>query len=359
MPSIRFNGEAEWLALREKFVGGSEIASLFNQWLLPDGSYAILHAYEAPPEGAEFDQCLSSYQSSFGLWMHKAGRLASDFKENERVTAGKFLEPALAAWAQQKWPEWKLRKTARYLQHDAIPGWGCSLDYEVVAPGHPPVEFKNVDFLVFRDQWGAGEDDGDGDFDNLIPPIHIQLQLQAQIGVTKADHGWIVVCVGGNRLYRVRVERHEPTQERLAAAIDLFWSAVEAQTPPTWLADYDTVSKLAVLNVNDMAAAIDLSDNPAARVDAARYMRWNKHSAYVKGHLDRMKARLGMSMLDFTRAKFGEEPGDLTIVWPIGGRPAKMIPEKWQDEKTWRMGLTVKPIPQPKPPKASKKKADA
>ncbi len=80
---------------------------------LPDGSAVVLHAYEAPPEDAEFGLCLSSYLTSYRLFQQKAGVLSPSFEENERMTAGKFLEPALAGWAQQKWPDMKLRKTQR------------------------------------------------------------------------------------------------------------------------------------------------------------------------------------------------------------------------------------------------------
>jgi hypothetical protein len=354
LPSVPFKDEAEWLALRDSRVGGSEIASLFNQWHLPDGTVTILHAYQAPPEDAEFDQCLSSYMSSFGLYQNKAGVLPSDFKENERVTAGKFLEPALALWAQSVWPEWNLRKTRRYLDHDTVAGWGCSLDYELVAPGYPPVEFKNVDYLVFRDQWGAEEGE-DGEVD-IIPPIHINLQLQMQIGVTKADHGWIVVCVGGNTLKRVRVERHEPTQLRLAEAVEMFWTAVKSGVAPTWLADFNTVKRLATMSVNDMAPAADLSQDEAAIRDLRRYIRWKKHADYIMGHLERAKARIGLKMVDRTRAITGTEVGDITVSWPIVTRAAKMIPEKWQDEKSWRGGFAPKVIVPPKPKAPSKKK---
>src|SRR5688500_15924076 len=108
--SLKFADEAEWLALRDMHIGGSDIASLFNIWRLADKSEVVLHVYEAPPEGAEFVECLSPYTSSFRIWQEKSGRLKPDFAESERMQAGKFLEPALAAWAGSKWPDWKLRK---------------------------------------------------------------------------------------------------------------------------------------------------------------------------------------------------------------------------------------------------------
>lgn len=332
MPNLKFASEAEWLALRDLHIGGSDVAALFNLWQLPDGSMRMLHAYEVPPEGAFHIECASPYKSSFALWQEKAGKLPPTFAENERIQAGTHLEPALASWAQQKWPDWKLRKVRRLIQHDECSGWGCSLDYEAVEKGYPPVEFKNVDYLVFRDQWkGEGED--------LDPPLHINLQLQAQIGVTASDHGWIVLCVGGNSLKRVRVPRHEPTQARLVEAIAMFWEGVKADRPPAWLADTETVCRLAVLDpIDSKAPATDLSDDEAACRDARRYMRWKRHLDFVAGQLDGMKARIGLRLLDNTR---GVTP-DATISWPVVNRAAKEIPARWQEAKTYRGGFTVK-----------------
>lgn len=333
LPNLKFNNEEEWLALRDQHVGGSDVASLFNRWLLPDGQVKVLHVYEAPPEGALHIECVSPYKSSFALWQEKVGKLPPSFEETERIQAGTHLEPALASWAQQKWPDWKLRKVRRYIRHHHHEGWGASLDYEAVEKGYPPVEFKNVDYLIFRDQWsGEGED--------LDPPLHINLQLQSQIGVGAADHGWIVLCVGGNKLQRVRVERHEVTQDRLGEAITMFWEGVRSGVEPTWLADADTVKRLAVMDpVDDKAPAVDLSDDEAVRRDIRRYLRWQRHSKFVAGQLDGMKVRIGMRMLD--RAKAVCPDGSVT--WPVITRAAKMIPQRWQDELTYRGGFTVRP----------------
>jgi len=328
---LTYSNEAEWLALREAHIGGSDIASLFNVWRDLDGNELILHIYEPPPEGAEFVTSLSPYTSSFRIWQEKAGVLKPSFKENERVTAGKHLEPALATWAQEKWGAegFRLRKTRRYIQSDDVPGWGASFDYELIAEGYPPVEFKNVDWLVFRDKWSVSGDD-------ITPPFHINLQLQAQIGLTKADHGWIIVCIGGNELKRVRVERHEPTIERIRTAIEMFWTGIAAKAVPLWLADFDTVADLA--RYGEKGKKIDLSEDEAACRDARRYQRWKRHADYVAGHLDRMKARIGMKMGDATGALLG----DRSVTWPVVTRAAKMQPEKWIDEATWRGGFTVR-----------------
>jgi hypothetical protein len=79
LPSIAFNSEAEWLTLRDAHVGGSDVASLFNLWLFPDGSEKMLHAYEAPPEGALHLECVSPYKSSFRAMAGEGRQAGPDF----------------------------------------------------------------------------------------------------------------------------------------------------------------------------------------------------------------------------------------------------------------------------------------
>lgn len=330
MPTLAYDSEAEWHEIRSRHVGGSEIACLFYDWTTKSGGSEITHLWEAPPDDAVLADCLSPYKTGFRLWQEKAGRLRpDDFSENERVEAGTHLEPALAAWAQSKWPEWKLRKVRRYLQHTSVEGWGSSLDYESVETGMPPVEFKNVDWLIWRDHWMGADDEP-------VPPIHINLQLQAQIGVTKATHGWIVACVGGNSLHRIRIERHEPTQQRIAEAVSLFWASVHDGREPTFLADYDTAKSLH--QFGDKAQALDFSGEATTEALARRYVRIKRHADFTDRMLDAIKARLASRLGTATRAT----GTDISITWPVITRPAKEIPARRQEELTYRGGLTVK-----------------
>lgn len=333
MPAIPFANDEEWHALRDMHIGGSDVASLFNIWLTPDGKQVVRHAFEPPGPDDLHIECVSPYKSSYALWQEKAGKLKPSFEETERMEAGKHLEPALASWAQAKWPDWKLRKVRRYLRHDECEWWGASRDYEVHGPGYPPVEFKNVDYLIYRDKWAGTEDD-------LNPPLHITLQLQSQIGAgPRCDHGWIVVCVGGNSLNRVKVDRHEPTQEFIKTAIEMFWAAVEADKPPIWLADADTVSKLASHDDVDRTEPVDLTEDESASRDIRRFMRWKQHLKFVEHHIDGMKARIGVKMLDNTKAV----SSDGSVTWPLIEREAKIIPAREQKALTYRGGFTVRP----------------
>jgi predicted phage-related endonuclease len=327
--SIPIQNEAEWHSVRERFIGGSEVAALFYRWQLPDGSEVIRHMYDAPP-GAMVIECLSPYTTGMALYNAKAGIVMPEDFASERIDAGTFLEPALASWATKKWAM-KLRKVRRYTAHDEIDGWGASLDYEVHGDGESgtPVEFKNVDWLIFQREWvGEGEE-------IITPPIHINIQLQHQIGAVEAEHGWIVACVGGNELKRGRIERHEPTQQKIGEAIEAFWANVRAGIPPVAVADYKAVAK--AYAEGDKALVADLTHMDALPVLISRYLRWKQHFERLETHLETMKGQIALSMGEACK---GNAVG-FRLSWPVINREEKEIPARIQKALTYRGALNI------------------
>lgn len=342
MPTFKVTDEAHWLSLRGQHIGGSDVSALFNRWMTPDGSTVVLHAYEEVPEGAIPLGSCSPYTTAYALWLEKAGKvMPNDFAANERVAAGTFLEPALADWAKSKWG-WKLRKVKRYDTHPTIEGWGASVDYEVHGIGMEPVEFKNVDGLVFMRDWQTDPDDRDV---VSVPPLHIILQLQHYIGARGAAAGWITCCIGGNRLVRGRFERHEPTIARIGQAIEAFWRGVRAGIAPNDT-PFDAVKEeFAYGEAVDEAQAVDLSDDAEAAMLARRLMRWKKHLDFTDTYLDRTKGKLAVKVGTKTKAR-----GDgFKISWPVIERAEKMIPARLQTAATYRGGFTVTELKEKKP----------
>lgn len=329
--SVAVPDEAAWHAVREAHIGGSEIASLFYRWLTPDGDEAVRHMFEEVPEDWHLLGCLSPFKTGYRLWQEKAGQLMPDsFDENERIQAGIHLEPAMAEWSKQKW-EWPLRKVHRYLVHDDVDGWGASLDYELHGDGlsRVPVEFKNVDFVFFRDKWMVE----DGEI--VMPPMNYLLQVQHQIGAAGTDHGWIVACVGGNKLHRGRIDRHEASQQKIAEAIRCFWTAVRVGTSPSRVADMETVSKL--LADGESGKLVDLTENERFSVLCAQYTRLKRHLSRMEVRESNLKGRLGELFGDATKAKGSR----FRASWPSITRAEKVIPARTQAALTYRGALTI------------------
>lgn len=332
MSAVPVPDEATWLALRDQNVGGSEVACLFYRWLHPDGTEAVHHLYEAPPEGSTLLGCLSPFKSGYRLWQEKAGKLMpDDLSGVERVQAGNYLEPALAEWAKSKW-DWKLRKVRRYCTHEGVVGWGASLDYEVQEKGLPPVEFKNIDGLQFRDKWVAegGE--------IIMPPLHYVLQLQHQIGAVGASHGWVVCCISGNELVRGRIERHDSTQAKIAEAIEAFWQGVNGGIEPTWLADYETVAE--EYRYGDDFMPADLTGDAELPALIEQYLEVKARINGEEVTLENLKGQIAARVGEATKAK----ADGYRLSWPRIERAEKVIPEKVQKAMTYRGALTITPI---------------
>lgn len=200
-----------------------------------------------------------AFASRLDLYLDKSGIRPRGEMDNERVMIGQIIEPAIAVAASRVW-SWPLSKVTTYLPHPTVSGMGCSLDYQDASDG-ATVELKNVDSLVFRNEW-----DADGDEVFLAPPKYL-IQVQHQLACCPgAPHGWLVALVGGNRLYRMKVERHPALIARIEREVSTFWQEVERGTPPA--ADPNTdLATLSLLYAKGTGETIDLRrDNelPAA-----------------------------------------------------------------------------------------------
>ncbi|MGY0790900.1 YqaJ viral recombinase family protein [Azospirillum argentinense] len=322
MSAILPKSRDDWHALRAQHIGGSEIASLFYLWQLANGQLTYLHLFETPPAGATMLGCVSRHTTGYRLYWQKRGVLPTeDLDGNERVMIGQEMEPAIARAAERKW-DWKLENARRYVPHPAVAGMAASRDFQMVAPGYPPVEIKNVDFLVFRDLWKAQGDEIEA------PPIDITLQVQHQIACgstrgTASDHGWIVACVGGNRLLRGRIERHDPTIAKIEQAVAAFWAAVAAGTPPLDVADFDTQADLSVLGAEVRSAPLDLTGDNELPGLCAEFLKTDAAVKDGEKLRDRIKGRIALKLGDAPETIRARAAGH-SITWVYaqrGGKP--------------------------------------
>lgn len=226
----------QWHKLRRENIGGSDVAALFGH----------------------------GYISKYELWHIKKGNVEPAYLDNnERVQAGQFLEAGVIAWANHRW-NLNFKQPRAYAKHPRISGMGCTpdaFDYAYGVEDNKPVgvdriaQIKCVDGLQF-----AKELENDGEIITHAP-LHIMLQCQHEMACTGATENWLIVLVGGNRLYRMVVERDDQVIKIIEDAVVAFWRTVEegVEPAPDYVADGGTIRTLREkLNVIE---EVDLSDD--------------------------------------------------------------------------------------------------
>lgn len=196
MPEIiRTISHAHWLELRAADITSTESAALFG---------------------------LSPYATEFELYHRKKDKDPNVIEDNDRMKWGRRLEDVIAQGVAEDL-NIKVRRLKTYMRHDDCPGMGASFDYEIISHPRGPgiMEIKNVDGMIFRQQWQDDE-----------APDHIEIQLQHQMEVANRDWGLIVGLVGGNEPVIIERERDRELGARLVEEINYFWKRVAAGLPP-------------------------------------------------------------------------------------------------------------------------------
>lgn len=236
----------DWLKLRSGFIGASEVAALFGaQAPFQPGVYA--------------------------LWQAKAGKVPLPPLDHERLEWGLRLEDAIAAGAAQR-EGWDVRPGV-YATHDC--GLGATLDRVIAAPspgdyaagrvGPGALELKNVDWLQTR-RGRAWEGE---------PPMHVLLQLQAQLLTTGFTWGAVAWLIGGNELRVVKYAARPAIQAEIARRVAAFWASIEADRPPSPDGSEATYGALLSMlpPVADVDEPVDLRGDNEAEAAAADYLR--------------------------------------------------------------------------------------
>lgn len=196
---IPVTSEAQWLAERAKDVTSTEVAALYG---------------------------LSPYVTQFELWHRKRDGVTEAPQDNDRMRWGQRLESAIANGVAED-NGWSVKKRAVYVRLDDH-RLGASFDFEIEADakrGPGLLEVKNVDGMVFRDQWLVVNDAREA-------PEHIELQLQTQLEVSGFEWGCIVALVGGNQAHTLIRQRDPQIGADIRRRARAFWQSVDENKPP-------------------------------------------------------------------------------------------------------------------------------
>lgn len=253
-----YQTESEWHALRAQDVTSTESAALFN---------------------------LSPYQTHYELFQQKAGNLPAYIEDNERMQAGRHIEPAIAAMVAERYSV-NLRPFKTYAR-DGDDRMGASFDYYCSdgAPfGFPGekgiIECKNVDSLIFKRKWTDDE-----------TPAVIEIQLQHQLELTKDAWGAVMALVGGNKIAPYVRKRDPEVGQAIRSRIHKFWASIAANEPPpiTYPDDADIVIALNQISGGETYDATNDADIAAW---AANYDAANEQEKMAAEQKKIMKARI-------------------------------------------------------------------
>ena len=191
---IKLDSRQHWLELKAMDVTSTESPALFG---------------------------LSPYQTELELFYRKQAGEVVTIEDNARMRAGRFLEPSIAEFAAaelgcQVVP---FKPYAR----DPAARMGSSFDFEIINGDLAGwiLEIKNVDYLVYRDDWTDDE-----------APAHIEVQVQHQLELTKSPGAVIAALVGGNDLRLVKRERNPRMGAAIRKRLARFWRDVTENSPP-------------------------------------------------------------------------------------------------------------------------------
>ncbi|TCK38000.1 putative phage-type endonuclease [Paraburkholderia sp. BL8N3] len=202
--------DAAWHAQRKLTIGGSECAAALG---------------------------IDPFMSQRELWERKRGTIA-DEPDNDRMLAGRLLEPPIAQWAMQKY-DVKLQQRHRRIVHPKYPFMGGFVD-RVVVGAKIVVEIKTVDAYVHRysGEWGA-EETSDLPERYLLQGLHYALLLNYPL-----VH--FFVLIGGNRLARYIARRDAELDDLIISGEHDFFQRLIYDDPPPL--DHQHATTTALLN---------------------------------------------------------------------------------------------------------------
>lgn len=243
-----------WLALRRTAVNSTESPALFG---------------------------LSPYATTYEVWHRKRGTLPDDFGDNDRMQAGRHIEPAIASLVAERYgvvvepfKDYALDREARM---------GSSFDFRIVGHAelsyselarlfreHGPgiLECKNVDFLAHRDRWTEDE-----------CPDHIEIQLQHQLELADLEWGAIAALVGGNTLWLYVRMRDRAVGRGLRKRIAEFWKSQDDNAEPDPVMPDDAEAVISMYQYADPDAVFSaLNDD----VFAAKMLEYKRLGEEIK-----------------------------------------------------------------------------
>jgi len=205
----------EWLALRKRSIGASEVAVLLG---------------------------LNPYKTTYQLWEEKILDGPLEQIHNDAIDFGNKLEEIVA----QTYAERAQRKVIRDNKirvHPEIDFFTCNLDRVIL-----PIDGEGRGVLECKTASGFAS----GSWESEVPPMYYT-QVQAQLAITGYKWGALALLVDGRKFKSFEIERDEKFIRSLVQIVSDFWNenVLAKVPPPAQVSDYERMSS----NVGEVAHA--------------------------------------------------------------------------------------------------------
>lgn len=264
---ITTHSEEEWLALRHKYIGGSDCAALIG---------------------------MNPFSSPYAVWAEKTD-LIEPFKGNLATDVGTFLEP----FVSKKWSEEtgkKVRNIKQSIVNDKYPWAIANIDRDVVGE-EAGLELKTCSELRMKEFH-------DGEY-----PANYYAQCVHYMAVTGYKKWYLGVLVGNRHFLTFEIERDEDEINSLMKAEEEFWyKHVVPKVAPPVDGSFATSEAISEIFTSDDGDTVDLS-----RYEGTLQQRKNvdEHIKSLREEKDRLENQIKMLMGDSPKATCGS----FTITW--------------------------------------------
>lgn len=212
--------ETEWHGMRAMDVTSTESSALFE---------------------------MSPYMTKFELWHRKHEAKPVVFEAAGRMLWGTRMQDTIARGIGEDYGV-KVRRLNSYIRLVDV-RMGASFDFEIVGVtdsfdgkdqtlrymyethGAGVLEIKNVDSLVFKNDWATERDAETGE-KFIEAPGHIEIQVQHQLHTIERAWSCLGVLVGGNTPIVIVRERMIDVGNAIEARTRAFWLSIAENVPP-------------------------------------------------------------------------------------------------------------------------------
>lgn len=192
----------EWLEMRQKGIGGSDIGSIFG---------------------------LNPYKSAVELWLEKTGEITkpniTDLNDRDNFSEPAYWGQAEEELVAQRFMQetgMKVRRNNFILQHRSFPFMVANIDRE----GRDEEGKRFVLECKTANEFAGKEWEGD----NI--PLSYELQTLYYVLIGEYDYGYIACKIGNRKFVYKKVELDQFTEKTIIEKCQWFWNLVETNTMP-------------------------------------------------------------------------------------------------------------------------------